>query len=108
MVHDTAVRIMQYRDARPVGEQDNTVLFVCLFVFWSCKVPLDLMPSTSLPLPQETTRGSLHSVVLQLRFTNKDIRCLLMMMMMMMMMMIMITERVNHGVLLLLGGCFAT
>ena len=32
MVHDTAVRIIQYRDARPVGEQDNTVLFVCLFV----------------------------------------------------------------------------
>ena len=67
------------------------------------------MPSASLPLPQETTRGSLQSVVLQLRFINKDIRCLLMMMMMMMMMMmIMITERVNHGVLLLLGGCFVT
>ena len=65
------------------------------------------MPSASLPLPQETTRGSLQSVVLQLRFINKDIRCLLMMMMMMMMMM-MITERVNHGVLLLLGGCFVT
>ena len=65
------------------------------------------MPSASLPLPQETTRGSLQSVVLQLRFINKDIRCLLMMMMMMMMM-IMITERVNHGVLLLLGGCFVT
>ena len=66
------------------------------------------MPSAaSLSLPQETTRGSLQSVVLQLRFINKDIRCLLMMMMMMMMM-IMITERVNHGVLLLLGGCFAT
>ena len=64
------------------------------------------MPSASLPLPQETTRGSLQSVVLQLRFINKDIRCLLMMMMMMMM--IMITERVNHGVLLLLGGCFVT
>ena len=63
------------------------------------------MPSASLPLPQETTRGSLQSVVLQLRFINKDIRCLLMMMMMMMMM---ITERVNHGVLLLLGGCFVT
>ena len=63
------------------------------------------MPSASLPLPQETTRGSLQSVVLQLRFINKDIRCLLMMMMMMM---IMITERVNHGVLLLLGGCFVT
>lgn len=30
MVHDTAVRIIQYRDARPVGEQDNTVLFVCV------------------------------------------------------------------------------
>ena len=66
------------------------------------------MPSASLPLSQETTRGSLQSVVLQLRFINKDIRCLLMMMMMMMMMMIMITERVNHGVLLLLGGCFVT
>ena len=65
------------------------------------------MPSASLPLPQETTRGSLQSVVLQLRYINKDIRCLLMMMMMMMMMM-MITERVNHGVLLLLGGCFVT
>ena len=62
------------------------------------------MPSGSLPLPQETTRGSLQSVVLQLRFINKDIRCLLMMMMMM----IMITERVNHGVLLSLGGCFVT
>ena len=62
------------------------------------------MPRASLPLPQETTRGSLQSVVLQLRFINKDIRCLLMMMMMM----IMITERVNHGVLLLLGGCFVT
>ena len=61
------------------------------------------MPRASLPLPQETTRGSLQSVVLQLRFINKDIRCLLMMMMM-----IMITERVNHGVLLLLGGCFVT
>ena len=61
------------------------------------------MPSASLPLPQETTGGSLQSVVLQLRFINKDIRCLLMMMMM-----IMITERVNHGVLLLLGGCFVT
>ena len=66
------------------------------------------MPSASLSLPQETTRGSLQSVVLQLRFINKDIRCLLMMMMMMMMMMIMITERVNHSVLLLLGGCFVT
>ena len=66
------------------------------------------MPSASLPLPQETTRGSLQSVVLQLRFINKDIRCLLMMMMMMMMMMIMITERVNHSVLLMLGGCFVT
>ena len=65
------------------------------------------MPSASLSLPQETTRGSLQSVVLQLRFINKDIRCLLMMMMMMMMM-IMITERVNHSVLLLLGGCFVT
>ena len=32
MVHDTAVRIIQYRDARPVEEEDNTVLFVCLFV----------------------------------------------------------------------------
>ena len=61
------------------------------------------MPSASLSLPQETTRGSLQSVVLQLRFVNKDIRCLLMMMMM-----IMITERVNHSVLLLLGGCFVT
>ena len=30
MVHDTAVRIIQYRDARPVEEEDNTVLFVCL------------------------------------------------------------------------------
>ena len=66
------------------------------------------MPSASLPLHQETTRGSLQSVVLQLRFINKDIRCLLMMMMMMMMMTIMITKRVNHGVLLLLGGCFVT
>lgn len=66
MVHDTAVRIIQYRDARPVGEEDNTVLFVCLFVFWSCKVPLGLMPSTSLPLPQETTGGSLQSVILQI------------------------------------------
>ena len=67
------------------------------------------MPSAaSLSLPQETTRGSLQSVVLQLRFINKDIRCLLMMMMMMMMMMIMITERVNHSVLLMLGGCFVT
>ena len=66
------------------------------------------MPSAaSLSLPQETTRGSLQSVVLQLRFINKDIRCLLMMMMMMMMM-IMITERVNHSVLLMLGGCFVT
>ena len=64
------------------------------------------MPSAaSLSLPQETTRGSLQSVVLQLRFINKDIRCLLMMMMMMM---IMITERVNHSVLLMLGGCFVT
>ena len=63
------------------------------------------MPSAaSLSLPQETTRGSLQSVVLQLRFINKDIRCLLMMMMMM----IMITERVNHSVLLMLGGCFVT
>ena len=35
------------------------------------------MPSASLPLPQETTEGSLQSVVLQLRFINKDIRCLL-------------------------------
>ena len=67
------------------------------------------MPSAaSLSLPQETTKGSLQSVVLQLRFINKDIRCLLMMMMMMMMMMIMITERVNHSVLLMLGGCFVT
>ena len=33
---------------------------------------------------------------------------MMMMMMMMMIMMIMITERVNHGVLLLLGGCFVT
>ena len=35
------------------------------------------MPSASLSLPQETTRGSLQSVVLQLRFINKDIRCFL-------------------------------
>lgn len=77
MVHDTAVRIIQYRDARPVGEQDNTVLFVCLFVFWSCKVPLDLMPSTSLPLPQETTGGSPQSVILQIIEIHKHIRCLL-------------------------------
>ena len=32
MVHDTAVRIIQYRDARPVGEEDNSVLFFCLIV----------------------------------------------------------------------------
>ena len=35
------------------------------------------MPSTSLRLPQETTGGRLQGVVLQLRFINKDIRCLL-------------------------------
>lgn len=55
MVHDTAVRIIQYRDARPVGEEDNSVLFFCLIV---CVLELLCSPGLNAKCKSATSPGN--------------------------------------------------